>query len=360
MKYAIFGNYGHSNIGDEAILRGLLSLLKNREIIVYTDSEKNSSLIHGETCNFKLLKTPLRQRYYLIPLLVVQLFSAVMKNNIIIVGGGGLFNQLNKTSFFQYFLIILFSRLLFKKTIIFGVSVGPLNKKSLKMLLGIISLCADEVYVRDASSVKYFNKSKTDVIPDLSLGANIDQTSNKSNVFNVVISLMDVSKSQNAQVESAYIDKMGEFIKSLSDIDKEVHVELIAMDYHKDLEVISRVSERVQENTVKCGVVAVNSFDVLDCVFQKADFVLATRLHSAILSILYKKPFVAISYQPKVMDYLVSHGLKEAAIDIENIKDIDLYELLKNTMSKLQRKNNLSNLSTDSLRKLQQITEGFS
>ena len=38
MKYAIFGNYGHSNIGDEAILRGILSILKDKEVVVYTDS----------------------------------------------------------------------------------------------------------------------------------------------------------------------------------------------------------------------------------------------------------------------------------------------------------------------------------
>ena len=38
MKIGIFGNYGHSNIGDEAILRGLLTLFKGQDISIFSDN----------------------------------------------------------------------------------------------------------------------------------------------------------------------------------------------------------------------------------------------------------------------------------------------------------------------------------
>ncbi len=170
---------------------------------------------------------------------------------------------------------------------------------------------------------------------------------------------MDITKSQNTNTSLKYLEKIESFVRVLNKVDKEIKVEFIAMDFERDLSVIYRMRDRLLDDSIKCGVVVANNFNILNDVFQNADFILATRLHSAILSVLYEKPFMAISYQSKVKDYFCSHDLDEVIINIADIEDVDLYQTLKIMIKKCEETNYLSDLRLVSMQNLQHIAEEF-
>ena len=243
---------------------------------------------------------------------------------------------------------------MFKKVFVIGVSVGPLRPRILKLMLNVVSLCANKIYVRDNDSFVYFNKSKTFLIPDLSLGAKVKSLPQHSNGFRVSVSLMDVSKSQSYEINTSYLKKVEEFIKNLNKTVRNLHVDFIAMDYKKDLGVINEMQEKLTKNSIECNVVVLENFELLDEVFGRSDFILATRLHSAILAVLYEKPFMVISYQQKVKSYFYSHGLEKVVLEID---DLDLIEKFKEEMSNNKQREYLCNLCRVSKRKLLDISE---
>lgn len=363
MKYGVFGNYGHSNIGDEAILRGLLALLENKDVNVFTDSLTASSLIHSKNnSKFLTLKPPLRGRIYMIPSILLSLIRSILRNDIVIIGGGGLFNDVNKTAFFQYVFLLLASRLLFKKVYIVGVSVGPLNSLPLKLVLKMSSMLANKIYVRDADSVKYFRSLNTNLIPDLSLGSDFllsskgEVSANRSNYI-VSISLMDVTKTHTADIQSNYIHQIQQFIKQLKCIEDKLKIELIAMDFEKDLGILEPLKNVCQDYDIECEIIKVDDFTKLDSAFSKSNFIIATRLHSAILSILYEKPFLAISYQQKVKNYFDSHGLSEPIIDILELEDNELFSKYKEMLLFFNEDNRLSSLKQAAKLKLNNVVK---
>jgi polysaccharide pyruvyl transferase WcaK-like protein len=330
MRYGVFGNYGHSNIGDEAILRGILSLLDGKEVNVYSDNLEASKLLHLNNCNFVRLKPAIRGRYYMIPVVIFFIIKNIIKNDSVIVGGGGLFNDINRTAFFQYIFIIILSRLLCKKVFILGVSIGPLNSKFLKLVLKISGYFCHEIYLRDAKSINFFSQSKAKIIPDLSLGykflSDCDiRSSDTSNDYIVSISVMDITKTNSEHDQTVMIDKISEFIKKIHSTMGNLHVQFIAMDFEKDLEATKGLIEECHECDIKCTVVPVNNFSTLDLVFVRSNFVIATRLHAAILATLYGVPFMSIAYQEKVKNYFKSHNIEEPLVSVNSLSGVDLF-----------------------------------
>ena len=115
MKIGIFGNYGHSNIGDEAILRGLLDLLRKHDVKVFSDCISTSRNIHGENVNFSLSRPAIFGRWYLIPSTIIYLVKNILSVQKVIIGGGGLFNDININAFLQYIFILIISKLFFHR-----------------------------------------------------------------------------------------------------------------------------------------------------------------------------------------------------------------------------------------------------
>ena len=365
MKYGIFGNYGHSNIGDEAILRGLLSLLSDQEVVVYTDSISDSTFMHNMTLkeshliSFRILKPVFNGRYYLLPMIFIYILKNVMKSDVVLVGGGGLFNDINKSAFIQYILILLFAKIMFKKTYLVGISVGPLKSRLLKSVLFFTGLCVDKIYVRDKDSLGYFSASNSFLIPDLSLGLGLDLLPTGVQSFRIAVSLMDVTKSQGAEVNEIYLKKVEGFLTQLDKIIDGLEVDLVAMDFRRDSEVITKVHKSMVKKSVSCNVVYPNQFSKLDHVFKRSNFILATRLHSAVLAILYEKPFMVISYQEKVKNYFYSHGLSEVVLGINEFEECDLLAKFKNILSSSELPEVISNLKNNSRNKLVDLFENF-
>lgn len=335
MNIGIFGNYGHSNIGDEAILRGLLTLLKGHDITVFSDNISMSRAVHGKRPRFVLSRPVLKGRWYLLPVIFLHLVKNILSVKTVVIGGGGLFNDINRSAFLQYVLLICLSKLFFRKVYILGVSVGPLKNSWMIIALWYVSFLTERVCVRDESSVKFFRIAE--VIPDLAMGAEVftNHQSDKDS-YEVVISAMSIKASQNNLVQESYREELEALIDYLVVNNTEVSIKLLAMDFERDLDELRSIERFCLAKSLQCEIIPALSFEILEGAFQSCDLVIATRLHAAILAQLYECPYMSIAYQEKVSNYMTSHGLARSCATIDAKFRFNLHESFKNINRDLQ------------------------
>ena len=147
MKYkiAISGSYGGMNLGDEAILEGILQSLRrsiNVDITVFSFNAKDTRERH------QVRAIPFRDLHK------EEIIEELKKLDLFIVGGGGiLFDGLAE---------ILLKDLIWAKelgipTMIYAVSAGPLNNQSSKEFVKEALNKTDIITVREDESKRYLN-----------------------------------------------------------------------------------------------------------------------------------------------------------------------------------------------------------
>jgi len=67
-------------------------------------------------------------------------------------------------------------------------------------------------------------------------------------------------------------------------------------------------------------------FEVIG-IFQGSEFSIQSRLGSTVFSVLAGSPFLAISYEPRMSNWMKAHGLSEYCVDWCNIKADDLLDI---------------------------------
>lgn len=136
MKLLISGYYGYGNLGDEALLAGLLSGLSARhQVTVLSGNPAATQTLHGVQAV---------HRYK-------GLLGALLKTDAVVSGGGGLLQDKTSSRSLRYYLgVIRLARVLGKRVVVYGQSIGPLSdqgKEQLRRALGDVPLA-----VRDKAS----------------------------------------------------------------------------------------------------------------------------------------------------------------------------------------------------------------
>jgi polysaccharide pyruvyl transferase CsaB len=141
-KVVLSGYYGFGNLGDEAILQGLIHGLKDKGHHITVLSQNP-----GFTQSYDVRARPR----------LSGALAAILEADVLISGGGGLLQD--KTSFrsLQYYLgLIRLARTLGKKVIVYGQSIGPLGErgyravaKTLKGLPIAVRDCASQDVLRN-------------------------------------------------------------------------------------------------------------------------------------------------------------------------------------------------------------------
>ncbi|MEZ4633042.1 MAG: polysaccharide pyruvyl transferase CsaB [Deinococcales bacterium] len=305
MKILISGYYGYGNTGDEAILTGLLTALKplNDDIVVLSARPKATSALHAVKA---------KHRYK-------ELLTAIFNCDALISGGGGLLqDKTSRRSLLYYLAVISLARLLGKKVILIGQSIGPLSPLG-KKLVGF-SLKGLAIAVRDKASQKLLAEMgvKAEVFADLALlmpHQNPIPTKKPQNILliprggypQIQERLMRVAVELSAQ---------GYQFKGLA---------MQAEEDVPELEKLSRVAEIANH-------VAHSPQEALKLISQ-SDYVISARLHGLILAAKAHVPFQGLIYDPKVAAFLEESGGQSLAepCDLSLIPDW-------NKVSKLQER----------------------
>jgi polysaccharide pyruvyl transferase CsaB len=144
MNITISGYYGFGNIGDEAVLAGILAGLREAGVdaqvtVVSGDPARTASEHPG-------VKAVGRTAF-------CGITRAILRADLFISGGGSLFQDVTSARSAYYYLSILrLAQILRRKTMIYAQGVGPLHRPRIRAAVAKAFNRADAVTVRDQDS----------------------------------------------------------------------------------------------------------------------------------------------------------------------------------------------------------------
>src|SRR5690554_2806609 len=135
MRLLLSGYYGFGNLGDEAILSGLVGALTGRghQVTVLSSDPVATAEQHGVAAAHRTRGV----------------IGALLRNDVLVSGGGGLLQDATSARSLTYYLaVIRLARLLGKRAAVYGQSLGPLTdagkRRVARALDGVPAFWRDE------------------------------------------------------------------------------------------------------------------------------------------------------------------------------------------------------------------------
>lgn len=323
MNAVISGYYGYNNTGDELILKAVLSELKSinnkLNFVVLSANPKETELLHE-----------VRSVYRFNPIRVIK---EIRKSEILISGGGGLFQDVtSKKSIIYYLGIILIAKIFSKKVIIYSQGIGPINSRLNILFTKFVLKKVDFITVRDKESKYLLN----------SFG--IDNVVVKSDP---VVSL-DLSEFKKTQYEERKVgivvrnienNRYKEIIANVADRiirEKKLKVIFIPFQVESDLKIAEEIRNMMKEDSTILNINK-DKYWLKEIVSQISSLrlLIGMRLHSIILAVKFDIPYVAISYDPKIANFLKSINY-ERMINLKNLNETNLLSEIDYVLSRIQ------------------------
>lgn len=343
MKFIICGNYGIGNLGDEAILDGIIHSVKSAhphaKIVVLSSNPDHTKKLHL-TDAIEMIPAGFKSFFR-------GLFSGSFGRTIkeikncdrFILGGGGLFTDEKFKACIIWWIQAKTAVWLHKPLYLIGQSVGPLNTKLGRFLTKSVFKKATKLAVRDEKSRELLSSlsvTNVEVVTDAAFAIPLDSPLPFKQEPYLVLSIRPWTKPGQKplyNICSHFIDwaykthDLKTFLvpfQSSQDNDVEVLNNILAHVSNKEAAKIIPYSADYKETLSLIG---------------NATAIIGMRLHSIIFSMLCKKPFIALSYSSKVADFcdLVEMGeyvVSTAKIDTEILEK--LFEKLLNNYQELK------------------------
>lgn len=286
-KILIGGYFGFGNIGDEAILLSEIEFLKKEGYKVIILTKRGIKLFNEECINrynfFKIFKIRKEFKYF-------------------ILGGGGIFqDKTSLRSLLYYIFLIFFMKFLKKRVILLNVGIGPIKRKISKNLLSISLKKSDLIIFRDKYSYEYFNDLKNKFLStDSSFTFSYTK---RDSIDKILISLR--------KFDLLNLEKFKKFIQILKDKLKK-NLEFIVFS-RDEIELAKYLNLKYFYSD--------NPLDILDYI-GKCNFLIGTRYHSIIFSIITNTPFVGLIYDIKVLNLIKEIGVYTF---LDPLEDVDIW-----------------------------------
>ena len=308
IKIVLSGYYGFDNIGDEAVLYSILSALRkelgNVEVTVLSNNPDKTKALYGvNSVNRWKMK---------------EVAKVIKESDLLISGGGSLLQDVTSGKTVPYYLAIVKIAQFYKKKVVFySQGIGPVNKGFSRWLIKQVVNKVDGIYVRDEASKKLLEeigiKKPVGAALDPVLGIEVPEgvkTKQASKTVGVYIRpWMDEVHDQNL------IESLTPGLVQL--IEQGYRLCFIPMHYEQDREISSKLAKEVKKAASKVGTIdkAVldQSIEVVDKMLSiqevmvytsSFDMVIGMRLHSLIMASASRVPVLALSYDPKVTQFM--------------------------------------------------------
>lgn len=305
-KIVLSGYYGFDNIGDEAVLYSILFTLrrelKDVEVTVLSNNPSKTKALYGvNSVNRWNIK---------------EVTKVIKESDMLISGGGSLLQDVTSSKTVPYYLAIVKIAQLFKKKVVFySQGIGPVNKGFSRWLIKSVVNKVDGIYVRDEASKKLLEtigiKKPVGTALDPVLGIEVptDHTQTEKTVGVYIRPWLDEAHDQNL------IESMVPGLCYL--LDKGYNLCFIPMHYEQDREIAATLAKAVKKATMEAGKIDKAELDrrieVVDKMLSikevmvytsSFDMVIGMRLHSLIMAAASKVPVIALSYDPKVTQFM--------------------------------------------------------
>ncbi len=322
MKIAVIGNYGATNIGDDAILTAILGELTDHKVTVFSaHPEMTKPLFNAKAAPLFPLGFRSCFKYGF-----QQSIQALKKCDAVILGGGGLFQDSYLYACFLWAWQIFWVKMLKKPLFIYATGVGPLKTAIGRWLTKWAYAQADTIVVRDEYSANLLKK----------IGLKKDVHISADPVF--LYKKPDIAKSRS---KSTYIislrpwlkynkkilDTFTEFLQKLKET-KGAQFIFVSMQQIKehDMQMIEPLVSRLGGELY-----LPKHFSDLLQIMETAEFAIGMRFHFMIAALLTQTPLLPISYGPKTDELFEYSELKTYLTHVSKLSE----EKLENDLKKL-------------------------
>ncbi|RKX52963.1 MAG: hypothetical protein DRP50_06590 [Thermotoga sp.] len=302
MKIFLSGYYGYDNLGDELIFASVLKFFENVDhyVELYLPYPKKEPGVKTS------LKIHLLPRYDLLSIM-----KAVHHSDLVISGGGALLQDETSYRSFVYYTLPIRLGIRWKKHIvILGQSIGPLKKRrSLAVIKKIMKYKRITAILRDKRSFEFI-KDISVYKENIFLGTDLIflfpckyPKEQKENPRNLVV-IPHVSTDWQKKERREFVEKIGNIIDVLLS-GKYNQIIFLPFQRGKDERLCDEIFMSLKPRTRSLTYVekTVNT----DKTIRNASFVVSSRLHGVLLSILYEVPFLALSNQPKIKNFVTEN-----------------------------------------------------
>ena len=321
MKIGIMGNYGATNIGDDAILTSILKDLHNHEIIIFSSNPEETDKTYDAnvTSLFPLgIRSFIRYGFsYSI--------KALKDVDVIIFGGGGLMQDDYLFACFLWAWQIFWVKILKKPYFIYATGVGPLRTSIGKKLTKWVYENSKEITVRDnysAEVLQGFGTQKSiNITSDPAFLYRINEEIIPEREKGKVLISLRPWKKYNAKTISSFIS----FLTKMKE-EKNVRFVFASMQSicEADMKIINPIIKKLGGE-----IFIPKNFSELIQNMQTAEFAIGMRYHFLIASIITQTPCLPISYSPKIDELYSGTPLEKYQLSVANLDPDYLYEAMK-------------------------------
>lgn len=345
-ELVIIGNYGAMNLGDEAILAGVLREIKKEswqievfgesvhlEVTVLSYNPWETRRIHGVESHYLL---PFGVRSWLRGIFQLEFFKTLMvlkKADLVLMGGGGLFSDESWMAIRLWSFQIAWARFFRKPFVMYGQSVGPLRSRWARKKVGRIFEAARSITVRDEKSRDFLKKCSVSkeikVQPDAALGlkgaAEIENRAGQMREWLSENSLKKYSFVVVALRRWAGFthEKQHELARFLDWISQKHSLGIVFVPFCQLGQNDELVEQEVFQLMKKKEAVVLRPYDndfwMIMALIKEAKMLIGMRLHSLIFSEIVGTAIIGIAYSEKVSSFLRSIGKEGQGIELKEL-----------------------------------------
>lgn len=380
-KIFIAGYYGLGNIGDEAILTGIIEsitkFIEDAEFVILTNNPVASYKLHKVRCVKQSFNDGFTRFIYnqIFQKEIINLNKAIGECDIFIFGGGELLQDLKFHYLPLQLSLINLAQKKGKKTVIYGIGAGPIDTRFGKWLIKNTLSKTDLITVRDTKSKKALEAcGLEDIIttadPAFAIPTHeITKVENNlnNNHFKDIDDYFAITIHHRPYNDDKYRKSNGKSV-NIQNIYKNIAMMLenVYFKYDRKLLFLSTVKED------KAGYDYINNyfppnvnriilehtydFKQFNLFLSKAIVLIGMRLHSMIFATKLGIPFIPISYSSKVNSFLEMMDLKQLEIPIEHISRQDFeIEIMEKLSTILKNRSIYSNYLIEKSKHLYKI-----
>ncbi|MBS7527008.1 polysaccharide pyruvyl transferase CsaB [Fusibacter paucivorans] len=300
-KIVISGFYGFHNIGDEAILRTLTTQLRAIDPAVQITVLSN----HPEETRQKFnVRAVDRSNAF-------RVFTEIMKCSMLISGGGSLLQDVTSARSIHYYLSIIRAGIFFRKRVILlshgvGPLIRPKNRHRVRSVLNRVNV----ITVRDVKSAELLESIGVDmkrvsITTDPVMGMPMADPEIGSAILKR-IGAWETSRKRVAiairQKDFRNEERRTKLLTLTDALAKQYEVYYLPFYYKNDTKIYDDLHDKVGEH-VHFVVEKYQSQEFMSLV-QNMDLLIGARLHSLIFALVAEVPFIGISYDPKIDNFL--------------------------------------------------------
>ncbi|PIQ83455.1 MAG: polysaccharide pyruvyl transferase [Candidatus Omnitrophica bacterium CG11_big_fil_rev_8_21_14_0_20_63_9] len=341
---AISGSYGGMNLGDEAILEGILKELRSSmevDVTVFSRNPKDTEERH------KVRAVPIREMHK------DDVFEELKRLDLFVLGGGGILFDGAVEGFLRD---VNWAKELHVPVMVYAVSAGPLEAPASKQLVAEVMNKVDKITVREAEAKR--------ILHDLGVNQDIEVTTDPALLLGPQTFTKEMLKKEGIQPDvplvgfsvrepglaapELNIEQYHAILANAADFVVErfdAQILFVPMERGENRDpqhshaVISKMANAQRASVLKGEY---SSAQVLGLVGHMA-FTVGMRLHFLIFSGIQKVPFVPLPYASKVSGFLADLDMSSPPLAALNIGKLCAFidrswDLRSNTRKKLEEK----------------------